>query len=58
MCYGYISHAPAGHQSAVACRYLDPDALAAMSKASKFQMVDPTMGDDVYRHMAQEVNDR
>jgi hypothetical protein len=32
--------------------------IETMSKASKFQMVDPTMGDDVYRHMAQEVNDR
>jgi hypothetical protein len=29
-----------------------------MSKASKFQMVDPAMGDDVYQHMAAEVNDR
>lgn len=29
-----------------------------MSKASKFQMVDPTMGEDVYAHMAQAVNDR
>lgn len=29
-----------------------------MSKASKFTMVDPTQGEDVYQHMAQTVNDR
>lgn len=29
-----------------------------MSKASKFQMVDPTLGENVYAHMAQSVNDR
>jgi thiol-disulfide isomerase/thioredoxin len=29
-----------------------------MSKASKFTMVDPTLGEDVYAHMAQAVNDR